>query len=283
MARVQFINAIVSGKVGGAVYAHNKAGSYLRINRPPTNPKSMGQVMARAGFSGGPNLWRACTAAQKAAYNTFAASLFNPLKARVGVLYTGNQAANALNTATISSTLLIRATTVKISTVTATCTFGTFIGNPAPPSYRLAGLISSSTAAPISLALSDATLATSGAVTFKLTANALIAAAPIFQNVGQTEKVGFSMYMSNPITGGQSFVTNKYHTFLGSTGTILTNTVTIVTPGNLIEFGMAGTEFKPQNFKKWVTIGNKVRLTCIMQSTSGQLTDLGSFDFTIVA
>ena len=283
MARVQFINAIVSGKVGGAVYAHNKAGSYIRILRKPTNPKSVAQTIARAGFGAGSNLWRACTSAQKAAFNTFASVLFNPLKAKPGVLYSGNQAANALNIACSAANVLIRAVTMKLATITATNTYGTFTANPACPAYRLAGQIQSSTATPLNILLTDASVTTSGTAKMFFNVGAPMAAAPTFQNVGQTEKCGFSLYMSNPFGPGQSFVTNKFHTFLGSTGPILTSTATIITPSPVMEIDFTGTEFIPSNHKTWITIGNKVRLTAVQESTSGQLVDLGSIDFTVVA
>lgn len=283
MARVTFMNAIVSGKVGGTVYAHNKGGSYMRILRRPTNPKSVAQVMARSNFGSGSNLWRACTAPQRAAYNTFATTFFNPLKARPGVIYSGQQAANALNTACTSADLLIRTTVLKIATVTATCTFGTYAGAVACPSYRLAGQIENSVGAPLNLALKSATITTSGTATIVLNADAAIAAAPNFRNVGMTEKIGIGLYMSNPFGGGQSFVSNKFYKFIGTTGPILTNTVTIITPDPTIEVDFTGTELKPANCKTWFTIGNKVRLTAVLISTSGQVVDLGSVDFTVVA
>ena len=283
MARVTFMNAIVSGKVGGTVYAHNKGGSYMRILRRPTNPKSVAQVNARNNFGGGSNLYRACTAAQRAAYNTFASTLFNPLKGRPGVIYSGQQAANALNIASISADLLIRTGTIKLNTVAVTATFGTFAGVVNPPAYRLAGQIQTSTHGPLNLSMSAGSVTTAGAATFEITADSNIAAAPIFSNVGQTEFVGFSLYMSNPFGPGQSFVTNKFFKFLGSTGPILTATATVVTPSPLIEFAFTDTKLVPGSCHSWITIGNKVRLTVVMESQSGQQVDLGSVDFTVVA
>jgi hypothetical protein len=283
MARVTFMNAIVSGKVGGTVYAHNKGGSYMRILRRPTNPKSVSQVQARGSFGSGSNIWRACTAAQRAAYNTFATTFFNPLKARPGVLYSGQQSANALSTACIASDLLIRTTVMKIATVTSTNTYGVFAALTDPPAYRLAANIASSTGAPLNLALKSATLKKDGTATFTLNADNTIAVQPAFNNPGQTEKIGFGLYMSNPFGGGQSFVTNKFYKFIGSTGPVLTSTVTIITPSPVIEIDFTGTELVPGNMKTWITIGNKVRLTAVMISASGQQTDIGSIDFTVVA
>jgi len=283
MARATFINATLSGKLAGTVYAHNKGGSYVRVLRRPTNPKSVSQVNARSNFGSGSNLWRACSAAQKAAYNTFATTLFNPLRARPGVIYSGQQAANALSIACIAADLLIRATTMKIATITATNTYGVFAALPACPAYRLASQIASSTAGPLNLSLASATVTTSGTATMIINSDAAIAAAPTFENVGQTEKVGFGLYMSNPFGPGQSFVTNKYYKFLGSTGPVLTSTVTIVTPSPVIEIDFTGTELKPANSKTWITIGNKVRLTAVLMSATGQLVELGSYDFTVVA
>ena len=283
MARVTFLNAVVSGKVGAGVYAHNKAGSYIRILRKPTNPKSVAQVRARGIFGSASNLWRGCTSAQKSAYNTFAKTLFNPLKGGTGVVYSGQQAANALQIACSASDLLIRATTMKIATVTATNTYGTFGGNVVCPAYRVAGQITSHTGGTLNLALNTASLSTNGTCSMILQADNNMSAAPTFNNVGQTEFIGFGLYMSNPFGPGQSFVTNKFYKFLGSTGPILTCTVTIVTPGTPIEIDFTGTELNVGQQKTWITIGNYVRLTAVAESQTGQLVVLGSYDYKIAA
>lgn len=283
MARVQFINAIVSGKVGGAVYAHNKAGSYIRILRKPTNPKSMAQVSARSSFGSGSNLYRSCTIPQRAAYNTFASVLFNPLKAKMGVVYSGQQAANALNIASLAGNSMKRVCTILFGTDATTPTLSGFAALTDPPSYRLASQLSGSLGEPINLSLVTASVTTAGLASMEIATDFIIDNHIIFANPNQTEPVGFSLYMSNPYGGSQQFVTNKFFKNLGTTGVIDSFTLVGGTPGHSININFTTSDLNIGSSKSWITIGNKVRLTAVLESKSGQLVEIGSFDFTVVA
>jgi len=283
MARVQYLNAIYSGKVGGSVYAHNKGGSYVRTFKKPTNPRSVAQTLARANLANSNASWALYSSAQKAAWNTFASTYFSPLRPKPGVIYSGQQASNALVNSAINLGHKTRTLTGKVGNVATTFTIGSFSTGTNPPSYRLNGQIVDASANALGFTLASATVTTAGLATMHFTLSELINAMPSWHAPGQTENVGFSLFMSEPEPATVTFFKNIYHTCLGCTGIITSSTGTISTPDKTAEFDFNSTDFTPGNYKNWITIGNKVRLTAFMVSASGQVASLGSVDFTVVA
>jgi len=59
MAKVNYMNAILSGRLDGQVYAHNQYGAYVRKYKPPTNPNSGAQVLSRSLFNQAMTSWAA--------------------------------------------------------------------------------------------------------------------------------------------------------------------------------------------------------------------------------
>lgn len=83
----------LSGKIGGLVAAHNKAGQYLRQYVIPTNPNTGRQAVQRANFANVASLYHTLTGAQKIDWSTWATSGFRPLHgADPGTTYSGQQA-----------------------------------------------------------------------------------------------------------------------------------------------------------------------------------------------
>lgn len=76
---MKFKSALVtqaSGSVGGATFAHNQGGLYVRARSIPTNPSSAFQVAVRANLAALSNAWSATlTAAQRAAWGVYAANV----------------------------------------------------------------------------------------------------------------------------------------------------------------------------------------------------------------
>lgn len=64
----------ISGSVGGATYAHNKGGTYMRSRGGMTNPNSTKQQKARAALNTAIQAWNALTAAQRAAWAAYASA-----------------------------------------------------------------------------------------------------------------------------------------------------------------------------------------------------------------
>lgn len=76
----------MSGKAGCVVAAHNRFGAYLRVRTIPVNANTPIQQNARNNMASIAQAWKLITAAQKAAWSAFAASVV--LYDRLGRAYT---------------------------------------------------------------------------------------------------------------------------------------------------------------------------------------------------
>lgn len=67
------VYSAASGSIGGITYSRNRGGMYTRARAVPTNPNSVRQVAARAGFSAAVRLWTEdLTGAQRDGWRTYA-------------------------------------------------------------------------------------------------------------------------------------------------------------------------------------------------------------------
>lgn len=64
-----------SGSVGGLVYSHNRGGQYTRARTTPVNPNTEPQVAAREAMAAAVVAWGALTAAQRSAWEDYAANV----------------------------------------------------------------------------------------------------------------------------------------------------------------------------------------------------------------
>jgi hypothetical protein len=74
---MKYTSALISdarNKLGGDVFARNRAGLYVRVKVKPKNPKTTIQQANRASFSTYTKAWRSLTAAQILGWNTLAAN-----------------------------------------------------------------------------------------------------------------------------------------------------------------------------------------------------------------
>jgi hypothetical protein len=74
---MKYTSALISdarNKLGGDVFARNRAGLYVRVKVKPKNPKTTIQQSNRANFSSFTKGWRSLTAAQIAGWNSLAGS-----------------------------------------------------------------------------------------------------------------------------------------------------------------------------------------------------------------
>ena len=90
--------AAISGKVGGAVFARNKGGAYMRTFVKPTNPSTVYQEESRDRLTQYSNEWRTLTDPQRNSWNAWAAT--HPVIDRLGAskLLSGAQAYVKVNT-----------------------------------------------------------------------------------------------------------------------------------------------------------------------------------------
>ena len=89
--------AAISGKLGGAVFASNKGGAYMRAFTKPTNPKTSYQEDARDSLAQYSNEWRTLTDEQRESWAAWAAT--HPIVDRLGASrnLTGSQAYVKIN------------------------------------------------------------------------------------------------------------------------------------------------------------------------------------------
>jgi hypothetical protein len=75
---MKYINSIytpdMSGRQGGAVFSRNKYGAYIKMFKPPSNPRTPYQQAIRAFFASAARTWATLTDAQRTAWNDIAAT-----------------------------------------------------------------------------------------------------------------------------------------------------------------------------------------------------------------
>lgn len=121
---MKFKSALVtqaSGSAGGATFAHNQGGLYMRARSIPTNPSSAFQTAVRNNLSALSQAWSATlTAAQRTAWDTYATNvpLIGPLgdSRKIG----GNAMYNRCNTPRLQASL------TRVDDAPTTFTLGTF-------------------------------------------------------------------------------------------------------------------------------------------------------------
>jgi hypothetical protein len=170
---------------------------------------------------------------------------------------------------------------MKVSGVAATLTQSAFIPVVSAPSYGLAGQISTGAAAPIGLTLHSATFTAAGSLSAKIWADQVLPAVPLWKNVGQTDYCGLAFYMSNGTVAGQNFIQNKMLQCIGVMKPVISSTATISTPSNEIEINMTTSDLDISSRKLWVVVGNKVRISAYLVTSSGQLAFIGDVLVTI--
>ena len=89
---MKFLGVPSSGSIAGTTSSHNRAGQYTRNRRSPVQPVGTGRrAFIRQAFSASSKAWQALTAAQQAAWTSYAAS--HPITDALGqsVTLTGHQ------------------------------------------------------------------------------------------------------------------------------------------------------------------------------------------------
>lgn len=81
----------ISGKIGGMVYSHNRAGKYIRGMSIPVNPSTARQSVIREAMGDAVAIWGGLTVEQRTAWGVYAAAI--PYTNRVGGVFylTGGQ------------------------------------------------------------------------------------------------------------------------------------------------------------------------------------------------
>lgn len=110
-----------SGSVGGATFAHNQGGMYIRARSIPTNPSSAYQTAVRNILSGLSQAWsQTLTGAQRTAWATYAANV--PLISTLG----DSRPVSGLSMYNRCNVPRIQAGLARVDTAPTTYTLGTF-------------------------------------------------------------------------------------------------------------------------------------------------------------
>lgn len=220
MAKITYMNGILSGKLGGLVYAFNKAGNYVRSFRQPTNANSDSQIANRANFTAAVTSWHALTDVQKQAWNSFAVSNFKPKFGTPGVRFSGFNAFVSLNNVVNNMNSLI--STVTITDPSAvTFTDLNFLPQVDAPAGPLSSMIQTSAGLPLQLSLTSANYVnTSGELTAQFTmigptGPGPIATAPNFIDSISDVPVGIAIVASSPIVQNNQYAPNPELNLVG--------------------------------------------------------------------
>lgn len=213
MARFTPFLGDLSGKMKGLVFAFNKAGSYVRGFRMPTDPKTGAQLNNRATFAEASTTWHSLTDAQKAAWNAFAITFFKPKMGSSGTRFSGFNAYVSLSNV-VGNMNRQKGTPTFSDPSGLTGTFDEFYYGSDAPVHPLSAQIQDNAGAPISLILTDVTLngaVGSSVVSFNLvgtTGPGPISSAPKFLDAIGDVPVGIGIVASLAIEQSQQFVHN---------------------------------------------------------------------------
>lgn len=274
MAKVQFINAILSGKLAGTVYARNKAGYYVRNWTKPLDPRTTAQIDNRTQFSNAASAWHSMSEAEKAAWNVYGMAFFIP---KGGATPSPVSGFNAFTSTYYTAQVMqLRARTNTITfPAGVTATFLNYVPTTTAPTAAISGDIQDSTGAPLPLLLTAATFTASTAATeVTFTFPAPQNSAPIFRDAVTNKPVGFLVQISNAKNQMEQFTTNPRIRAINYIKP--PDTLTGWTSGNKITFQAATNDLDTTKFKEWYVPGQTVQISAYIVSQDGQQKLLGS-------
>jgi hypothetical protein len=274
MARATFINAVLSGKLDGQVYARNKGGAYVRAWVKPTNPKTQQQASVRSAFSDISKTFSAFNARTKEQWNYFATSYFKPKKIKPGVIYSGFNAFQSLMNAQKQAQRNYRSTTIPFpATTTATST--NIEVNSVIPEDVFSGqpVDGNGDSLPITLVAGNVSSIGEVNATFQL-GRPVDMADVMFQDIGGNRQIGFLLYGNVPNSSSPT-----ENVCLGFSGFLEISTSTAT---NVTEFSIriADSGFSNVGRKMWYTTGQSLIMSAYAISTYGELSYLGNIKTT---
>ena len=280
MSKVQFLNGILSGKLGGTVYAHNKAGYYVRQYSIPTNPATDAQMAARAVFTNALTGWHGLSDAEKSAWNTFATSNYAAFLPKTGVLYSGFNAFTALRTIAQNGSRLARSYTMDAdnagSPVELTFTEGSFTVPTVAPAMGFSSNIKTSTLEPLPQIMTNASFASDGTGSFEVSFPGLEAVKPFWVDYVGGIDSGYAVFASNALSQGQEFATKPY---LHLVGIINPPTVTTGWPvggSQKVTFTFDTADLDIPSRKLWYVTGDFCKISVVCIGSNGQMQHLNT-------
>ncbi len=271
----------LSGKLGGNVFARNRAGAYIRQYVVPVDPRTNAQVAARSNFGLASSTYHALSDSTKALWSNFASNIFNPKTGEMGVA-SGFNAYVGLNT--VVNTIKSVPSTVTINSTPAPKTDILFQNASTPPEFALEanfGLTGGSIPAPFILQSGAFGTVTRGLstttipFTFTLKLNGGVGPSGDFVGTidAKGNEFGFKVFMSNAVAQESLFIANPY---LIDVGAVRPFTVTTSVAGADTISISGESELNSGSYKSLPGDGSWVEMTIFQVSKNGMMLKVGS-------
>ena len=212
---------MLSGKLGGNVFSHNKGGQYVRQYVIPVNPDSTQQLQVRSRFGMAVATYHSLTAEKKAMWQAYANGVFSP---KVGInhgQFSGFNAYVALKNMVVQARQMSFNVTVTAngSALATPATFGQYMFVLSPPTFGVEPAIAEQTTNdPINFDIQDIDVFNNGA--WSLTLGLSGAATGVGYDIEDFvdthgNKISFMVQLSNGNPQDGMFFNNKYLYTLG--------------------------------------------------------------------
>jgi len=287
MAKVTFMDAILSGKRGGSVFSRNKAGFYVRQWVKPINPRTLSQQQARINFGNVSNQYHSLSDGQKALWNAFA-PFYNPKGVSIPSGISGFNAFIALGNLAKSAGDNIFTTDVKKNGAGSplTKTDNDFIQSMDAPAHQLITTIKTDSGfIPLVLNPADQTIdvTETGAITFNISIPATSSPTggtgvvnPLTDTNGN--KYGFVYYMSNGVQQSHNFKKNPEIQRLGAVRSFELSAA----PTSITTYGISGTgSVDTSKYQGFPVAGQVVQITLYQVGINGMCNKVLVKDITI--
>jgi len=278
MARAEYINAILSGKLGGAVYSRNKSGAYIRNYVKPTNANTKAQQSARANFAGAASGFGTLGETKRQGWNEFAITNFRPKSAKSGIAWSGFNAFLSLKQVVRQSKTRTRTATAVADATAIVLTQSGFEFNNSAPVALMPAQIVDSTSQALSITLTAATLAPDFAFTATFTLERELTAAPLFTPIAGQQDAGIVFYMSEGRATPDQYVQRPDEIMLAALEPISSIADWPAGGASDITFSWTNAGFEAGDYKALPQSGSWVRLSAYLTGANGQQQPLSSID-----
>lgn len=284
MARIKVTGPIgeLSGKLGGQVFARNKAGYYVRANAFGTDPNTLAQVRARTAFSTASSAYHSLTDIQKSMWQSFATLDFVPKKGTPpGTLSGFNAFVSMRSVVESAEALKTTPTAILVNAISKTVIADAYQIPTTPPAAGMLqnGLVDNAGDPFITQISNPVVTASSGVLSAaSVTLNALGVSAPpdvdSFRGAATTGNydVGFALYASRGKQQANMFFENEEEYLVGTLPHLSFSTTVqfedVVLPFTLVQ--------APSNYQSLPSAGQFTRLTVYTVSRTGMMTKLGA-------
>lgn len=276
----------IRGKLGGMVFAANRAGQYIRSYRVPVNPRTLAQSRARARFGAASGTYHSLTALLKANWQNFASSVFSP---KIGIntgQFSGFNAYTSLRTVVENGNDINQSVDALVNGAAplVAATEANFSFNSVPPVFMLQPAVKEQvTGNALALALSGATVGADGSFTVEMTVGGAPTGGYDIEDFidPQDRSFGFVVQMSNANPQDGMFFQNPYHFTLGY---IKPQSLGAPDRAAVETLGFESTSnIAPSNYQAFPIENDYVQVSLFSAADTGMLVCLGAFKVKVAA